>query len=87
MRRQCSWRKVKFSEKKERKEERRLETGRTLKVIFATIVTGEKSKVSFYYTFNFLIMNSFAERDKVKKRKNPKENSAQEKTAPAPKVQ
>ena len=32
-------------------------------------------------------MNSFAERDKVKKRKKPKENSAQEKTAPTPKVQ
>ena len=38
MGRQCSWRKVKFSEKKERKEERRLETGRPLKVIFATII-------------------------------------------------
>ena len=34
-RRQCFWRKVKFSGKKERKEERRLETGRPLKVIFA----------------------------------------------------
>ena len=32
-----------------------------------------------------IIMNLFAERDKVKKRKNPKENSAQ--AAPAPKVQ
>ena len=50
MRRQCSWRKVKFSEKKEKKEERRLETGRPLKVIFAPIITEKKSKVSTHFT-------------------------------------
>ena len=73
MRRRCSWRKEKFSGKKEKRGERRLETGQLLKVI---LNLNPSFPTELY---------SFAERDKVKKRKKPKESSAQ--AAPPPKLQ
>lgn len=64
MRKQCSWRKVKFSGKKERKKERRLETDQPLKVICVI----RRNSLLFTKTQ----LNSCAEKDKVKKRAKEK---------------